>query len=82
MAEPINGQKVANQVTARLSLRKPQRESLQVLVDLLDQLPLGKEPDLQHRLQVIQAHYPSMQAFEREFPSLCFALATGVGKTP
>jgi len=81
MAEPVNGQKVANQVTARLSLRKPQRESLQVLVDLLDQLPLGKEPDLQHWLQLIQAHYPSMQAFERAFPSLCFALATGVGKT-
>ncbi len=81
MAEPIKGQRVANQISANLSLRKPQRESLQVLVDLLDQLPLGKEPDLQHWLQVIQAHYPSMQAFERAFPSLCFALATGVGKT-
>lgn len=81
MAEPIKGQKVANHITARLSLRKPQRESLEVLVDLLDQLPLGKEPDLQHWLRVIQAHYPSMQSFERAFPSLCFALATGVGKT-
>lgn len=81
MAEPINGQKVANQISARLSLRKPQRASLEVLANLLDQLPLGKEPDLQHWLRVIQAHYPSMQAFERAFPSLCFALATGVGKT-
>ncbi|MFF7864103.1 MULTISPECIES: DEAD/DEAH box helicase [unclassified Pseudomonas] len=81
MAEPINGRRVANQITARLSLRKPQRESLDILVELLDQLPLGKEPDMQHWLQVIRSHYSSMQAFERAFPSLCFALATGVGKT-
>lgn len=81
MAEPLDGQKVANQLTARLSLRKPQRESLHILADLLGQLPLGKEPDLQHWLQVIRQHYPTMQAFERDFPSLCFALATGVGKT-
>lgn len=81
MAESIKGQKVANQITARLSLRKPQRESLDVLVNILDQLSLDKEPDLKHWLGVIQAHYPSMKAFERAFPSLCFALATGVGKT-
>jgi type III restriction enzyme len=81
MAEPINGRKVANQITARLSLRKPQRESLDLLAELLDRLPLDKEPDLQHWLQLIRSQYPSMQAFERAFPSLCFALAPGVGKT-
>lgn len=81
MAESINGQKVANQLAARLSLRKPQRESMDILVDLLGQLPLEKEPDLQHWLQEIKSRYSSMEAFEREFPSLCFALATGVGKT-
>ena len=37
MAEPIDGQKVANQITARLSLRKPQRESLHILANLLGQ---------------------------------------------
>ena len=81
MAEPIDGQKVANQITARLSLRKPQRESLNILVELIEQLKLDKEPDLQHWLQLIRRRYPSMTAFERAFPSLCFALATGVGKT-
>lgn len=81
MAESINGQKVANQLAARLSLRKPQRESMDILGDLLGQLPLEKEPDLQHWLQEIKSRYSSMEAFEREFPSLCFALATGVGKT-
>ncbi|WP_373386744.1 DEAD/DEAH box helicase [Pseudomonas alcaligenes] len=81
MAEPIDGQKVANQITARLSLRKPQRESLNILAELLEQLKLDKEPDLQHWLQLIRRQHPSMTAFERAFPSLCFALATGVGKT-
>jgi len=81
MAESISGRRLANQINARLSLRKPQRESLNILVELLDQLLLGKEPDMQHWLQVIRSHYPTMHAFERAFPSLCFALATGVGKT-
>ncbi len=76
-----NGQKIANQLTARLSLRTPQRESLEILVDLLEQLNLNQDPDLQHWLTVIQQHYPSVKNFERTFPSLCFALATGVGKT-
>ena len=29
----------------------------------------------------IRAEFPGVTDFEREFPSLCFALATGVGKT-
>lgn len=81
MAELIDGQKVANQITARLSLRKPQRESLNILAELLEQLKLDKEPDMQHWLHLIRPQHPSMTAFERAFPSLCFALATGVGKT-
>src|SRR6202035_6183186 len=32
-------------------------------------------------LTAIRDAYPSVEDFEREFPSLCFALATGVGKT-
>jgi len=81
MAEQGNGTRVANQLTARMSLRTPQRESLEILIKLLDQLQLSKDPDLQHWLTVIRQQRPSMHAFERDFPSLCFALATGVGKT-
>ncbi|MCK9395473.1 MAG: DEAD/DEAH box helicase family protein [Methylobacter sp.] len=77
----MNGQKIANQLAARLSLRSPQRESLDILVDLLEQLNLSQDPDLQHWLTVIQQQHPSVKDFERTFPSLCFALATGVGKT-
>ena len=32
-------------------------------------------------LKVIQTEFPTVTDFERDFPSLCFALATGVGKT-
>jgi type III restriction enzyme len=81
MSTSSNGQKIANQLSARLSLRTPQRESLDILVDLLEQLNLSQDPDLQHWLAVIQQQHPSVKDFERTFPSLCFALATGVGKT-
>jgi type III restriction enzyme len=32
-------------------------------------------------LEALKGLFPTLQDFEREFPSLCFALATGVGKT-
>ena len=41
-----NGTTIANQIGARLSLRKPQSESLTILCSLLEQLKLDKEPDL------------------------------------
>jgi len=37
--------------------------------------------DLQTALTSIKSEYPTLTDFERDFPSLCFALATGVGKT-
>ncbi|MGR9015139.1 MAG: DEAD/DEAH box helicase family protein, partial [Gammaproteobacteria bacterium] len=77
----MDDQRTANFLSNQLSLRKPQRESLDILVDLLEQLNLSQDPDLQHWLTVIGQQYPSVKDFERTFPSLCFALATGVGKT-
>jgi type III restriction enzyme len=77
----MDDQRTVNFISNQLSLRKPQRESLQILADVLSQLGLSKNPDLAHWLDVIQQQYPTVKAFEREFPSLCFALATGVGKT-
>ncbi|HEX8316832.1 DEAD/DEAH box helicase [Longimicrobium sp.] len=71
---------VAN-IASRLSLRAPQREALQILDDVTGRIELKKDMDLQSALQAVAAAYPSLTDFEREFPSLCFALATGVGKT-
>ena len=41
----------------------------------------SKATDRAAALAVIQQAFPSVTDFERDFPSLCFALATGVGKT-
>ena len=73
--------KVTKQITGRLSLRYPQRESLEILAQLLESIQLSKEPNLKADIEAIQSIFSSVQDFERDFPSICFALATGVGKT-
>ena len=70
-----------NAISGRLSLRPPQRQSLEILHRITEITPPGKDADIAAILEVIQSEYPSVTDFEREFPSLCFALATGVGKT-
>lgn len=70
-----------HQIKARLSLRTPQAESLDILADVLDTIEFSKGADVAAALDAIKATYPSVTDFERDFPSLCFALATGVGKT-
>lgn len=77
----MDDQRTVNFLSNQLSLRKPQRDSLQILSEVLSQLDLSKDPNLSHWLTTIQQQYPTVKAFERAFPSLCFALATGVGKT-
>lgn len=77
----MDDQRSVNFLNKQLALRKPQQASLQILADVLMQLGLSKDADLKQWLSVIQQSYPTLQAFERAFPSLCFALATGVGKT-
>lgn len=70
-----------NTIAGRLSLRPPQRESLEILSRVTEVAPPSKDADLASALSVIQSEYPHVRDFERDFPSLCFALATGVGKT-
>ena len=68
-------------VTQRLSLRPPQARSLEILAEVLERVELGKGADPAAALAAIREAWPQVEDFEREFPSLCFALATGVGKT-
>jgi len=68
-------------IANRLSLRAPQRESLEILDQVCELIPLAKGTDTAEALKSIQSLAPSVKDFEREFVSLCFALATGVGKT-
>lgn len=69
------------QIIQRLSLREPQQQSLEILDRVCDLIPLTKSADPEASLAQIREAFPSVKAFDRDFPSLCFALATGVGKT-
>lgn len=68
-------------INQRLSLRKPQLDSLEILADVASRIALAKGGDPAAALAAMRDLYPSVTDFEHEFPSLCFALATGVGKT-
>jgi hypothetical protein len=70
-----------NAIVGRLSLRPPQRHSLELLDRVTEIVPPRKAVDTQAALAVIHSEFPPVTDFEREFPSICFALATGVGKT-
>ena len=70
-----------NAISGRLSLRKPQRDSLEILDRITEIVPPRRGTDIEAALSVIKSEFPTVTDFEREFPSLCFALATGVGKT-
>src|SRR5437899_9754131 len=70
-----------NAIAGRLSLRPPQRRSREILDRVTEIVPTRKSTDLQAELAAIRAEFPTVTDFEREFPSVCFALATGVGKT-
>ena len=74
-------------ISGRLSLRKPQREALEKLDNILSNIKLEK-PDSTGLLSAkedkateVHGLYPIFTDFERDFLSLSFALATGVGKT-
>jgi type III restriction enzyme len=70
-----------NSIAGRLSLRAPQRQSLEILDRITEIAPPTKGADLDAALAAIRNEFPGVTDFERDFPSLCFALATGVGKT-
>ena len=70
-----------NAIAGRLSLRAPQRTSLEILDRVSEIVPPSKGTDLAAALEIIRSEYPGVTDFERDFVSLCFALATGVGKT-
>lgn len=80
-----------NQITTyikqRLSLRKPLGEALEVVEKVTDAISMKKAPDegkdafLKEELAKVQTVVPICKDFERDFPSLAFSIATGIGKT-
>ena len=77
----LNNDKVAKYISSRLSLRKPQNASLDILISILNKISLSKEIKLEDTLEDFKKLFPNFQSFGRDFPSICFSIATGVGKT-
>ena len=80
-------QQTLKELKARLSLRAPQAESLDKLALAIKSAPevlrkTGRDEQTnQQILEKLKLEFSTLQDFERDFPSLCFSLATGVGKT-
>lgn len=76
-------------IKQRLSLREPLQDSLDIVAQLSDVLSMKKCPSehdestvfLQEELQKVKALFPTCSQFDRDFPSIAFSIATGVGKT-
>lgn len=84
--KPVDPKRAVTQITQRLSLRKPQAEALRRLDDIVDLIAPTKDTDVDAARDAVRAVYGKLddatfEDFERRFPSVCFALATGVGKT-
>ncbi len=70
-----------NAIAGRLSLRPPQRRGLEILDRVTEIVRPDGKADLGAARDIIASEFQGVTDFERNFPSLCFALATGVGKT-
>lgn len=71
----------AEYISGCMSLRKPQKISLKRLEDILEEVKPAKEMNLERALTDVHNLFPTCTDFERDFMSMTFALATGVGKT-
>ena len=78
-----------NYIRQRLSLRKPLAKALELTAHLTDALSLQKPPTdedmlkmfIEAELAKVKAVVPTVKDFDRDFPSLAFSIATGIGKT-
>jgi len=73
--------RLVNTISGRLSLREPQRKSLELLARVTELVKPAKDTDPVQAIKILQSEFPNLKNFDRDFVSLCFALATGVGKT-
>lgn len=79
----------SNYIRQRLSLRKPLAKALELTALLTDKLSLQKpsadadmlEKYIAAELAKVKSIVPTVKGFDRDFPSLAFSIATGIGKT-
>lgn len=80
---------LVNNISQRLSLRKPLANALGLTAQLAESLSLVKPPTDPDKLEMfiaaelakVKRVVPSVKKFDRDFPSLVFSIATGIGKT-
>lgn len=79
---------IANNIKQRLSMREPLCDALDVVVEITDKLKLKKQEEddaaeqfLKEELDAVKELFSSCTNFERDFPSIAFSIATGIGKT-
>lgn len=80
---------IANNIKLRLSLREPLQEALDIVAKLSNDLTLDKVPNnqeealefLKSELDKVKNSFTTCTNFQRDFPSIAFSIATGVGKT-
>ena len=53
-----------NAIAGRLSLRQPQRRSLEILDRITEIAPPGKDPDIEAALAAIRSEFPSVTDFD------------------
>ncbi len=58
-----------NAIAGRLSLRPPQRRSLEILDRVTEIAPPKKGADVRAALEAIRSEFPGVTDFERERPS-------------
>jgi type III restriction enzyme len=63
-----------NAIAGRLSLRPPQRRSLEILDRITEIVPPRKDADIAAALATIRSEFPTVTDFEREFPCAAFGL--------
>ena len=71
--------RIINSISGRLSLRAPQRESLEALakaIDATDDRLLDPKHDVPALLETLKAEFQTLEDFERDFPSLCYPIPT------
>ena len=70
-----------NNISNTMSLREPLKQSLEMLENLISKTDLIGKTELKEKEKLIGKECELFTEFERSFPSVCFSIATGIGKT-
>jgi len=73
--------RTAEYLSNTMSLRDPLKQGLEVLDNLLNQFDILGLTELKEKETIVKQNYSLFEEFERSFPSVCFSIATGIGKT-